>query len=404
MKYMLRLTFLLALGALLACTRSNIIVGGDDASTADGGMDAAIDATTTDTGPVLCGSVACGTGELCCGSCPGEGPRCIAGDACPELSCPPPRTCGTETCTDGSPACCEACDGSGSYCSGPGGICPGCPPPVVCGEETCGAGITQCCTACDGSGSFCAGGPGGECPPCPPPVVCGGVTCDSDITECCVDCDGNETCGFDGAASCPDLSCPPPSCDAQDVTWVGGCEPGLRYHWNGSRCIGGAGCDCRGDDCSSTFGSQEACEAAYSECRVMPAPCAEERALGVGDCDAEIGSRWNGFRCEAISGCECEGADCGRALGRSVEVCEAAHRFCPNCTGDFSCEEDEFCMPCATGSCEVCLDCIDRCMPSPCMGDGSDLICLAPRPDCGDGRISVVRSGCWACVDAETCE
>jgi hypothetical protein len=32
------------------------------------------------------------------------------------------------------------------------------------------------------------------------------------------------------------------------------------------------------------------------------------------------------------------------------------------------------------------------------------LTCRCARPDCGDGNTSVIRDGCWVCVNATSCE
>lgn len=45
--------------------------------------------------------------------------------------------------------------------------------------------------------------------------------------------------------------------------------------------------------------------------------------VGVGDCDAVLGVRWGGERCEVVSGCSCEGADCD-GLFDSMAACEQA--------------------------------------------------------------------------------
>jgi len=48
---------------------------------------------------------------------------------------------------------------------------------------------------------------------------------------------------------------------------------------------------------------------------------------------------------------------------------------------------------CVAGHCNLGLNC------SP-----GDVMCLQPQPECGEGRVSMVRNNCWgACVDASDC-
>ncbi len=48
---------------------------------------------------------------------------------------------------------------------------------------------------------------------------------------------------------------------------------------------------------------------------------------------------------------------------------------------------------CVAGHCNLGLDC-----------DPSNVVCLQPQPDCGEGRVPMVVGNCWgACVDASDC-
>jgi hypothetical protein len=55
--------------------------------------------------------------------------------------------------------------------------------------------------------------------------------------------------------------------------------------------------------------------------------CLPQDATGVGPCDRFFGYAWNGNACVGVSGCSCEGADCGR-LCASLDVCEKEHADC----------------------------------------------------------------------------
>lgn len=120
-----------------------------------------------------------------------------------------------------------------------------------------------------------------------------------------------------------DGPCPiAPGCAPQDATAVGPCEAELGVRWDGSRCFAISGCSCEGPDCGALFDTVEACQAAYAGCS-----CRAQDAVGVGPCAAILGVRWNGRTCEAIGGCSCEGADCS-ALYRDEASCQAAHAVC----------------------------------------------------------------------------
>lgn len=84
------------------------------------------------------------------------------------------------------------------------------------------------------------------------------------------------------------------------------------------------GCDGR------TYGSECAAHAAGVDV-ASPGPCdvdcAPDDARGVGFCGTIVGIAWNGTDCTWLSGCSCEGRDCGRYT--SLEECEAAHAACP---------------------------------------------------------------------------
>jgi len=86
-------------------------------------------------------------------------------------------------------------------------------------------------------------------------------------------------------------------------------------------------------------------------------------------------------------------------------TCEPASTTTTLCSSDSDCSIGAYCDECGTSSCPECRDCIATCVPydEPC-DDGSTLICRALRPNCPDGQISAVIDGCWACVNASTCE
>jgi hypothetical protein len=74
----------------------------------------------------------------------------------------------------------------------------------------------------------------------------------------------------------------------------------------------------------------------------------------------------------------------------------------PRCAADADCAPGEWCDECARSSCPVCDDCISACVPHACETEPQPA-CDEARPDCPDGQVSVVRGGCWLCVERGTC-
>lgn len=290
--------------------------------------------------------------------------------------------CGANTCTDGTYCCNASC----GICAPEGAGCTtiACTDPVVCNGEVCTEEGAVCCAGCVGGESHCSG-PGGVCPAldCPPECT-SDEDCSAYGTECCFGCDPGETVGRcnRGDSPCPPTSCP--TCGRHEV--CGAHE----------QCCPGA--------CP---GYRDSCQPADSMCIVpdCPAPtCEPMRAYGQGECDAELGVRWNGAYCEGISGCDCVGVDCGRIYG-SMSECEGYHGSCspePGCTSDLDCPESMYCNGCARGSCPACLDCAPDCVPNPCGHEGEP-VCDESRPECGTSGVAIVKDGCWVCVDPNTC-
>jgi hypothetical protein len=80
--------------------------------------------------------------------------------------------------------------------------------------------------------------------------------------------------------------------------------------------------------------------------RVPASSCRAQDAAGVGPCDRFFGYAWDGKACVGVSGCSCEGADCG-ALHQSLEACQGAHEACgPRACGSRglpACDPKQYC-------------------------------------------------------------
>jgi hypothetical protein len=126
--------------------------------------------------------------------------------------------------------------------------------------------------------------------------------------------DDHFDCGFGG------------ECDPDDAIGVGDCEVFLGVVWTGEICMGISGCECQGLDCGNLPLDEMVCWDEHALCELGD-PCQADDALGVGDCDAFFGYAWNGSECVGQSGCECQGLDCA-FLPLEPGICEAEHADC----------------------------------------------------------------------------
>lgn len=139
--------------------------------------------------------------------------------------------------------------------------------------------------------------------------------CECEGPECDELYDSIDACQRDHA------DCPGP-CVPQEAEGVGACRQVLGWKFLGPICVSVSGCECAGDGCLTLYDSFEACQREHEHCD----PCEPDDARGTGPCDAIVGIAWDGRRCVELSGCECEGSDCGAY--DSIEECERAHADC----------------------------------------------------------------------------
>ncbi len=103
---------------------------------------------------------------------------------------------------------------------------------------------------------------------------------------------------------------------------------------------------------------------------------------------------------------ECGGGELAAIQGGCWECINA--RTClpwgePGCASDADCPPAEYCDPWGTSACLECAEAIAACSDHDC-DTGAAVNCLEGRPDCGEGAVSVIRAGCWVCVDRDSCE
>lgn len=73
------------------------------------------------------------------------------------------------------------------------------------------------------------------------------------------------------------------------------------------------------------------------------------------------------------------------------------------CTADADCGPTEICEVCAASPCPQCAGCTSACVRHGC-DTAAGVSCMQGRPECDAGQVSVIRQGCWTCVDSESCD
>lgn len=179
---------------------------------------------------------------------------------------------------------------------------------------------------------------------------------------------------------------PAAPCDAQDARGVGMCEAFFGYAWDGGACVGLSGCSCEGADCGSTWGDPAECEAAHAMCGgVFCGGIAGFPCPGLGAC---VDNPYDS--CDPASG----GADCG-----GLCECNARQRCGPGWTFDPSpevcaCVEDAPITPCATVRCAAGTTCEVVDGSAYCVSDGT---AACGSGTCGAGTVCC-NASCGICT------
>lgn len=113
------------------------------------------------------------------------------------------------------------------------------------------------------------------------------------------------------------------------------------------------------------------------------------------------------LKCNMTLPPECEGSDI-LAIQDECWICVDPRTCKPGdgaaCFGDRDCEPTEWCDPCGqSDSCPSCGVCEPTCTKHGCETE-LEAICDRARPDCGESKTSVIRDGCWVCVNLKTCD
>lgn len=238
-------------------------------ASACGGTTAGGDAGSDGARGVVCGSVTCDVGDVCCNASCGI---CTApGGTCTELACTDAGTDGGTVSEDAGVSCGDATCAPGELC------CPGCGGVMTC-EDGAGCPDVTCAPSCSptepcAADEYCEMADGS----------CGNGICKPRPTGCPRDCPG--VCGCDGAEYCNacnaraagtdvalDGTCAPPACVAMDARGEGTCPGTLGFAFDGTRCVG-IHCACAGADCDSLYATSGDCEAAYAHCSGSSTSC-----------------------------------------------------------------------------------------------------------------------------------
>lgn len=142
------------------------------------------------------------------------------------------------------------------------------------------------------------------------------------LTACFTDPDTGSTSAFETEVPC----------DGMDAQGVGFCEMYMGLAWDGSDCVGVSGCSCEGADCDKLTLDRDECLAAHTHCSAGPS-CDPMDARGEGFCEMYFGITWDGSQCVGLGGCSCTGADCNE-LYQDMASCESDHALCgaaPSC-------------------------------------------------------------------------
>jgi len=249
--------------------------------------------------------------------------------------------------------------------------------------------------------------PDGDCPGCAAPMPSGFVGCSEPTRADCwsdVDCPAGMFCAYVGAEAPSDCAC---ACDE-----AGNCD-----------------CDCGGGTGGGAGGGGGMAPPAgvclpYEPACFSDADCGDRGHCFDGLCYYDEPGCFSDADCAAGERCEYGAADpmpcecfcdpntpdcrCGCTAPAPMGVCVWAESECygdADCWGGY-CEQGD-----AGGAAPDCADpdCGGLRAPGgycvyPRCDDGSFAVCDMIPPECPAGQVTAVRDGCFACVDARSCE
>jgi len=222
---------------------------------------------------------------------------------------------------------------------------------IECGDPALFSATHDACGALDAAGDgqcFCVLGyiwDGDKCEAING-CACQGADCDK-LTETPEQCAAaHATCVDSGSFQCGSAMLHELThdvCDAMDAAGEGLCNCMLGFAWDGSECVGLAGCECVGNDCNQLSETAAECAAAHDTCGATPPDyscgsamlyqnpddiCDPMDATAQDPCFCMLGYAWDGSACVVLGGCECVGSDCD-GLYETEQECVTAHASCP---------------------------------------------------------------------------
>ena len=253
----------------------------------------------------------------------------------------------------------------------------------------------------------------------PTPTACE----DLDEAACTARADCRADYSHEGMCACPacepGAGCPPCECNETE-TFLGCVTPGPCEGLDEAACNAAPGCEAQYalPPCVAQCDSDDECDVFICPDEPVYVGCTEPVQCGpVCDIWCEFGHAIDENGCE-LCACNPPPPVCGPVCDiwcefgnvideNGCELCACNPPPGPTCTSDAECPNGFCDVPPHCGFCgdengPDCPEYVGMCVFPSC-DDGQPVLCDALPPECGPGQVAAARNGCWACVDARTC-